>query len=92
MDKFVKDAFKEAMEQQTEQEFQAWLKFSDNEFMTAHMAVVGQIGLDKINTLCGAAIKVGEGDTLAEYAHRLMMMAFHVGYKARREEEGCQDR
>lgn len=87
MDKFVKDAFKEAMETQNEQEFQAWMKFSDNEFMTAHLTVVARIGLEKINNLCGAAIRAGEGDTLAEYAHSLMMMAFHIGYKARMEEE-----
>lgn len=87
MDKFVKDAFKDAMEQQTEQEFAAWMQFSDKEFMTAHLTVVARIGLEKINNLCGAAIRAGEGDTLAEYAHQLMMMAFHIGYKARREEE-----
>lgn len=91
MDKFAENAFKEAMEQQTEQEFAAWMKFSDKEFMTAHLTVVARIGLEKINNLCGAAIRAGEGNTLAEYAHSLMMMAFHIGYKARREEEGCQN-
>lgn len=92
MDKFTENAFKQALEQQTEQEFQAWMNFSDLEFMVAHMKVIARIGLDKINTLCGAALRAGAGDTLAEYAHGLMMVAFHGGYKARMEEEGCQDR
>ena len=92
MDKFAENAFKEAMEQQIEQEFQSWTNFSEKDFMAAHMAVVARIGLEKINTLCGAVIKAGAADTLAEYAHSLMMMAFHIGYKARWEEEGCQNR
>ncbi len=87
MDKFAENAFKEALEQQNEQEFQAWKKFSDKEYMDAHLVVVARIGLEKINNLCGAAIRAGEGDTLAEYAHSLMMMAFHIGYHARMEEE-----
>ena len=87
MDKFAEQAFKDAMEQQTEQELAAWMKFADKEFMRASLPVVTRIGLEKMNNLCGAAIRAGEGDTLAEYAHSLMMMAFHIGYKARREEE-----
>lgn len=87
MDNFAKQAFEDALEKQADDEFQAWKKFSDKEFMVAHMTVVAQIGLDKIDSLCGAAIKAGQADTLAEYAHQLMMMAFHIGYKARREEE-----
>lgn len=87
MDKFVDNAFKEAMERQNEQEFQAWLKFSDEHFMVAHTTVVARIGIDRMNDLSGAAIRAGQADTLAEYAHQLMMMAFHIGYKARREEE-----
>ena len=87
MDKFAEQAFKDAMEQQTEQELAAWMKFADKEFMRAYLPVVTRIGLEKMNNLCGAAIRAGEGDTLAEYAHSLMMMAFHIGYKARREEE-----
>lgn len=87
MDNFAEKAFRNALERQADDEFQAWMKFSDKEFMDAHMTVVAQIGIDKIDSLCGAAIKAGQGDTLAEYAHQLMMMAFHIGYKARREEE-----
>lgn len=87
MDNFAKQAFEDALKKQDDDEFQAWMKFSDKEFMVAHMTVVAQIGLDKIDSLCGAAIKAGQADTLAEYAHQLMMMAFHIGYKARREEE-----
>lgn len=82
MGKFAENAF-----QQTEQEFQSWMNFSEKGFMAAHMAVVTRIGLEKMDALCGAAIKAGAADTLAEYAHSLMMMAFHIGYKARREEE-----
>lgn len=87
MDKFAENAFKDALKEQNEQEFAAWMKFSETEFRVAHMAVVTRIGFDKIDSLCGAAIKAGQADTLAEYAHQLMMMAFHKGYKARREEE-----
>lgn len=87
MDNFAEKAFRNALERQADDEFQAWMKFSDKEFMVAHMAVVTRIGFDKIDSLCGAAIKAGQADTLAEYAHQLMMMAFHIGYKARREEE-----
>ncbi len=92
MDKFVKDAFKEAMETQAKDEFKAWMNFSDRDFMVAHAKVIEQVGIVRINELCRAARLAGQADTLAEYAHSLMMMAFHVGYKARREEEGCQDR
>ena len=87
MDKFVKDAFKEAMEQQATEEFNAWMNFSDRDFMVAHNKVIEQVGVGRINTLCRAARLAGEADTLAEYAHQLMMMAVHIGYKASREEE-----
>jgi len=87
MDKFAENAFKEAMEQQTRQEFQAWMKFSDRDLMVAHSKVIEQVGVGRINTLCRAARHAGEAVTLAEYAHSLMMMAFHIGYKARKEEE-----
>lgn len=87
MDKFVKDAFKEAMEQQATEEFNAWMNFSDRDLMIAHNKVVEQVGVGRINSLCRAARLAGQADTLAEYAHSLMMMAFHIGYKARLEEE-----
>ena len=87
MDKFVKDAFKEAMEQQATEEFNAWMNFSDRDLMIAHNKVVEQVGIVRVNTLCRAARLAGQADTLAEYAHSLMMMAFHIGYKARLEEE-----
>lgn len=88
MDNFAKQAFKDALEQQTEQEFEAWMKFAERDFMAANMTAVAQIGFSRMNALCGAAIKDGQGDTLAEYAHSLMMAAFHAGYKARSEEVG----
>ena len=56
--------------------------------MDAHLTVVMKVGVERMNTLCGAAVKAGQGDTFAEYTHILMMMAFHKGYAARREEEG----
>lgn len=87
MDKFAENAFKDALKEQNEQEFAAWMKFSDTEFMLSHMTAVAQVGIEKINKLCGAAIKAGEADTLAQYAHHIMMLAFHGGYKARMEEE-----
>lgn len=87
MDKFVKDAFKEAMETQAKDEFKAWCKFSEKEYMDAHLTVVMKVGVERMNALCGAAVKAGQGDTFAEYTHILMMMAFHKGYAARREEE-----
>lgn len=85
---FAEKAFKDALDKQNDTEFRAWMKFSDEQFMAAHLAVVTQVGVDNINNLCGAAIRAGQAETLAEYAHQLMMMAFHVGYKARMEEEG----
>ena len=88
MDNFAKQAFEDALEQQTENEFDAWMKFSDKDFMAVNLAVVAQVGIDRMDALCGAAIKDGQADTLAEYAHSLMMAAFHAGYKARREEIG----
>jgi len=88
MDNFAKQAFEDALEQQTEREFEAWMKFSDKDFMVTTMTVIARIGLEKVNNLCGAVIKAGQADTLAEYAHGLMMLAFHAGYKARSEEVG----
>lgn len=87
MDNFAEKAFKDALTKQNDDEFQAWMRFSDEQFMVAHMTVVDQVGVDRMNDLSGAAIRAGQADTLAEYAHQLMMMAFHIGYKARREEE-----
>lgn len=87
MDNFAENAFKEAMEKQATEEFNAWMNFSDRDFMVAHSKVIEQVGVGRINTLCRAARLAGEAETLAEYAHQLMMMAFHIGYKARREEE-----
>ena len=86
MDKFAENAFKDAMEKLAEDEFKAWCKFSDDEFMAAHLAVVMRIGLEKVNALCRAAFNAGLLGTLAEYAHGIMLMAFHKGYKARMEE------
>lgn len=88
MDNFAKQAFEDALEQQTETEFDAWMKFSDKDFMVTTMTVIARIGLEKVNNLCGAVIKAGQADTLAEYAHGLMMVAFHAGYKAKGEEVG----
>lgn len=87
MDKFAENAFNEAMENQTRKEFDAYRKFSENEFMFAQRAIAERIGMDKMDALCGAAIKSGVVDTLAEYAQSLMMFGFHKGYKARMEEE-----
>lgn len=88
MDNFAKQAFEDALEQQTETEFDAWMKFSDKAFMAANLAVVAQVGIDNMDALCKAVIKAGQADTLAEYAHSLMMAAFHAGYNARREDVG----
>lgn len=88
MDNFTEKAFKEAIERQEDDEFKAWMKFFEEQFDAAHLTVVSQVGIDRMNVLCGAAIQSGQADTLAEYSHRLMMMAFHFGYKARMEEEG----
>lgn len=87
MDKFAENAFKEAMEKQATEEFNAWMNFSDRDFMVAQAKVIEQVGIVRINELCRAARLAGQAHTLAEYAHSLMMMAFHIGYKARREEE-----
>lgn len=87
MDKFAENAFREAMEQQAAEEFNAWMNFSDRGFMVAQNKVIEQVGVGRISALCRAARLAGEAETLAEYAHSLMMMAFHIGYKARREEE-----
>ena len=86
MDNFAKQAFEDALEQQTETEFEAWMKFSEKDFMDVNLMVVSQVGIDRMNALCGAAIKDGQSDTLAEYAHGLMLAAFHAGYQARGEE------
>lgn len=88
MDKFVKDAFKEAMETHVKDEFKAWCKFSEKGYMDAYASVVMKVGIERMNNLCGMAVKAGQGYTFAEYTHILMMMAFHKGYAARRDEEG----
>lgn len=86
MDKFVEDAFKDALEEKSKKEFHAWTNFSDNSLMATNMVVSRRIGLNKMNDLCHAAIQAGVGDALAEYAYNLMMMAFHMGYKAKETE------
>ena len=86
MDKFVEDAFKDALEQKSKKEFRAWLAFSENSLMATNAVVVNRIGQEKMNALCHAAIKAGVGDALAEYAYELMMTAFHIGYKAKETE------
>lgn len=92
MDKFAENAFKEALEELSETEFRAWEKFVDKTADLFQMAVMARVGIGKMNDLAGAAVKAGLADTFAEYAHELMIGMFHIGYHARMEDEGCQDR
>ena len=87
MDKFVEDAFKDALEEKSKKEFKTWCKFSEESYMDAHASVVMRVGIERMNALCRAANTAGQGDAFAEYTHILMMTAFHMGYKAKETEE-----
>lgn len=90
MDKFVKQAFADAERAQSDREFEAWERFVDKTADLFQLAVMARVGIEKMNELARAAVKAGLAETLAEYAHELMIGTFHMGYHARMEEE-CQD-
>jgi hypothetical protein len=86
MDDFVKKAFADANGAVMRDEFQAWNRTMIDPDIP-HLAAADAVGLAKINDLCGAVIKAGQADTLAQYAHFLMLTGFHLGYHARMEDE-----
>lgn len=63
MDNFAKQAFEDALEKQADDEFQAWMNFSDRDFMVAHSKVIEQVGVGRTNSLCRAARLAGEAET-----------------------------
>ena len=91
MDKFVKQAFKDAENAVLDDEYKAWERAMKDPDIP-HMAVAEAVGMERINELCRVALATKTANTLADYAHILMLTGFHLGYHARREEEGCQDR
>ncbi len=88
-DDFVKKAFADADKATSEKEFNAFCKnIADDDSQAAHLTAAMYVGLQKMDKMCEVAIKAGQGDTLAEYAHALLLVGFHIGYKAATEEVG----
>ena len=50
------------------------------------MVAAIRVGIDKIDALCKVAILNKQADTLADYAHNLLLVGFHIGYNAAMED------
>ena len=80
MDKFVKQAFKDAEERASDEEYKAYKDAIGNDTDTFLMAVVMRVGIERMDDLCGVVLTKGQKETLAEFISALSMYSFHLGY------------
>jgi hypothetical protein len=86
-DDFVKKAFSDADMAIVDKEFDAYMKtIGGDEGDVAHTAAAYRVGFAKMDKLCEVVFKGGEVETFAEYAHTLMLVGFHLGYRAALED------
>lgn len=86
MDKFVEQAFKDAETALQDIEYDAWMRVMKDPDIP-HTAAAAAVGISKMNDLCRMAFATNNAQTLADYAHYLMLTGFHLGYTVRREDE-----
>lgn len=87
-DDFVRKAFADADKIIVEKEFDAYKRhIAEDESSAAHVVASLRVGLSKMNNLCEVVLKAGEGDVLVEYAESLLLVGFHLGYRAALEDE-----
>ena len=87
-DDFVNQAFADAIGQANEREYAAYERelLGEENGDKAHMVAAIRVGIDKIDALCKVAILNKQADTLADYAHNLLLVGFHIGYNAAMED------
>ena len=86
-DDFVKQAFAEADDAMLEREYAAYSRLIvEDESQSAHVVAALKVGLKRMDELCKAVIESGSEQLLAEYADALLLVGFHIGYTASREE------
>ena len=86
-DEFVRKAFEDADKVKSDKEYDAFCKrIADDDSQAAHMTAALFVGLPKMDKMCEVVIKAGHGETLAEYAQSLLLVGFHIGYKAAKED------
>ena len=88
-DDFVTKAFSDAEMLIAEKEFSAYCNkiLDDVTGDAAHLSAAIRVGLDKMEILCKAVFEGDASEILASYAHNLMIVGFHLGYRAALEEK-----
>lgn len=87
-DDFVRKAFADADKANADKEFNAFMrKIADDESQSAHVVAALRVGLQKLDKLCECVIKAGQAEVLAEYADSLLIVGFHIGYRAAMEDD-----
>ena len=81
MEKFVEQAFEDAMEMSEEQEHKAFEEaiVQDKDILLLSVGV--NVGLEKMEVLSKSVIDSGTAETLAEFVTQLSMICFHIGYR-----------
>ena len=92
MDDFVRKAFADANNAANQREADAFDEKIANQIETICTACGFVVGLEDMNNLSQVVLKAGLAETFAEWTRTTMIAAFSEGYRARMEEEGCQDR
>ena len=87
MDSFVKDAFKQAVENEQDREFGEYKNRIADRGEQILTGVGLKVGLDAMNEISRLVIHSGQAFVLGEFIKGVMIVAFHEGYQAGRESE-----
>lgn len=87
MDKFVRDAFTKAVENEQDREFGEYKKRIADCGEQILDSVGHKVGLDAMNEISRLVICSGHAFVLGDFIRGVMMVAFHEGYQAGRESE-----
>ena len=88
MEKFVENAFKDALAAMNDEEYDAYSRHivDDDNGSVINTAVALNVGIEKVDRML-AAMDDEAIATLSEYIANTMLISFHIGYNARREDE-----
>lgn len=86
MDDFVKKAFEDAKNISDDAEYAAYMRNVSDAPEAIILTATAMTGLENVERMATAIVHNGEQGTFAEFLHNVVMTAFHVGYKASKEE------
>lgn len=85
-DDFVLKAFADADRASADDEFEAYRKnIWDDDADTAHTIAALRVGVSRVMELMKASEASGMADILVEYTENLLLVGFHMGYRAAKE-------